>query len=586
MDLRLKNKGEEADMLGNDEREMENINDMVSTIEKEENRLLAIRRDANEEARNSSSRITLVFEVLILILLLLTLVVIYRNTAARDKAEARLRESEQLTRAIINNTSSPITIRDLDGKYVLINKPVTQLLHRNEEDIIGKSSYDFLPAAVADEAKHSDEQSIKEGKVVHAETVVPLPDGVHYFTVNRFPLFDDDKNVIALGTVSTDITSMKKAEEEIRSFNAELEKRVEEKTKEIVEREQQYRFLIENMREGIQVIGHDWRYIFVNESLVRQSKYSKEQLLDHTIMENYPGVEESELFAVLKKCMVERIPQTMESEFRFPDGSVEWFELSVQPVPEGIFILSMDITGRKKAELERLKIAEDLRRSNTELERFAYVASHDLQEPLRMVSSFLNLLEEEFGNKLDETAKNYIFYAVDGAARMKTLVNDLLQYSRIGNRKEAFVETDLNDTLQYAKNVLADELKKSEAKLSVAKMPTIVANKALVGQLFINLISNALKYHGAQPPVIDIGFTEEPEQYVFYVKDNGIGIDPKFFDKIFIIFQRLHTKEKYAGTGIGLAICKKIAEIHNGKIWVESKEGGGSTFYFSIAKKL
>jgi len=257
------------------------------------------------------------------------------------------------------------------------------------------------------------------------------------------------------------------------------------------------------------------------------------------------------------------------------------FDVQVQPRSAG------DILGNAIVDMKSnlQKSTSELTASNTELERFAYVASHDLQEPLRMVSSFLNLLEEEYVKDLDKTAKEYISYAVDGATRMKTLVNDLLQYSRIGTNKEEFTATDLNETMEYVIRVLGEDIKKNRAKVTVKPMPVIRANKTLMGQLFMNLIGNALKYHGDKQPEIEIGSVEERDKYILYVKDNGIGIDPKFFDKIFIIFQRLHSKAEYSGTGIGLAICKKIAEVHKGKIWVESEKGSGSTFYFSILKK-
>ncbi len=258
------------------------------------------------------------------------------------------------------------------------------------------------------------------------------------------------------------------------------------------------------------------------------------------------------------------------------------FDVPVQPRS------SEDILGNAivdmKANLQ--KSTSELTASNAELERFAYVASHDLQEPLRMVTSFLNLLEEEYGQDLSENAKEYIHYAVDGASRMKLLVNDLLQYSRVGANQEKFSMTDLNETIEYATRVLEDDIKKTNAKLKIQSLPAIWANKVLIGQLFINLLSNALKYNGDKIPEIEIGYAEEREQYIFYVRDNGIGIAPKFFDKIFIIFQRLHKKTEYSGTGIGLAICKKIVETHKGKIWVESAEGKGSKFYFTILKNI
>jgi len=229
------------------------------------------------------------------------------------------------------------------------------------------------------------------------------------------------------------------------------------------------------------------------------------------------------------------------------------------------------------------KSTTELKASNTELERFAYIASHDLQEPLRMVSSFLTLLETDYGNSLDEKAKEYIGYAVDGAGRMKVLVNDLLLYSRVGTNKEEMKATDMNEVMEYVMRLLAPDIKKNNAVIKFGTLPVIKANKTLIEQLFMNLVGNALKYHGEERPVIEIGYRSE-KNHVFYVKDNGIGIDPRFFEKIFIIFQRLHGKTDYPGTGIGLAICKKIADVHKGEIWVESQPGIGSTFFFSIPK--
>lgn len=270
-------------------------------------------------------------------------------------------------------------------------------------------------------------------------------------------------------------------------------------------------------------------------------------------------------------------------------------ELTVLPINQGgeefFCAFIRDISERKHSELllkqlnESLETrAAELLASNKELERFAYIASHDLQEPLRMVISFLSLLEEGMSGQLDETSREYLHFAVDGAERMKALIQALLQYSRVGINKEEFTATDLTEVMQYVSRVLEEDIKKHEAVITINPMPVIMANKTLITQLFVNMISNALKYHDGKDSKIEVGYTEEQEKYIFYVKDNGIGIDPKFFDKIFIIFQRLHSKSEYSGTGIGLAICKKIVEIHKGKIWIESEEGKGSTFYFSIPK--
>ncbi|CAN5891507.1 hypothetical protein BH11BAC7_BH11BAC7_06620 [soil metagenome] len=237
----------------------------------------------------------------------------------------------------------------------------------------------------------------------------------------------------------------------------------------------------------------------------------------------------------------------------------------------------------KNEDLE--KRASDLQASNTELERFAYVASHDLQEPLRMVSSFLLLLKKRYGGELDETADQYIHFATDGAERMKKLIHDLLEYSRVGVNTDDFTTIDLNQLLSYITIPFKDHFLADGAELKIGALPAIDGRKAQFIQLFQNLLSNAIKYKSREALKIEIGCVERTDHYEFFIRDNGLGIDEKFHEKIFVVFQRLHNRLEYAGTGIGLSICKKIVEGHGGKIWVESSQGKGSTFRFTIPYK-
>lgn len=230
------------------------------------------------------------------------------------------------------------------------------------------------------------------------------------------------------------------------------------------------------------------------------------------------------------------------------------------------------------------KRAEELASSNEQLEQFAYVASHDLQEPLRMVSSFLQLLQKKYNDQLDETAQKYISFAVDGADRMKTLIMDLLEYSRISSDKQEHTLINLNELMFKTLQILKEITDECGATLIVPDLPTVYGNASQLMRLLQNLISNALKYRSDLAPVIEIGVEEKNNVWQFSVKDNGIGIEAKYFEKIFIIFQRLHAKTEYSGTGIGLAICKKIIDLHGGQIWVESAPDKGSIFYFTISK--
>jgi signal transduction histidine kinase len=237
---------------------------------------------------------------------------------------------------------------------------------------------------------------------------------------------------------------------------------------------------------------------------------------------------------------------------------------------------------RKQAEEELRQIGAELARSNAELERFAYVVSHDLQEPLRSVSSMLQLLQQRYAGQLDAHADKFIQLAVEGASRMKTLINDLLTFSRVGTHDQPFKPTDCAAILRDALANLAVAIQESRAVITHDRLPTVMADGTQLTQLFQNLIGNAIKFRGEDAPVIHLGVGSKEGECLFVVRDNGIGLEAQHFERIFGVFQRLHMPREYAGTGIGLAVCKKIVERHGGRIWVESEPGRGSTFYFTL----
>ncbi len=228
------------------------------------------------------------------------------------------------------------------------------------------------------------------------------------------------------------------------------------------------------------------------------------------------------------------------------------------------------------------RYAQDLSRSNAELEQFAYVASHDLQEPLRMVASFTQLLAKRYQGRLDQDADEFIGFAVDGATRMQQLINDLLAYSRVGTRGKPPAPADLNEILGHAEANLHEAIKESSTVVTHEPLPQVDGDQSQLIQLFQNLLANAIKFRGQEPPRIHISAQPWEQGWRLAVQDNGIGIAPEHQERIFAIFQRLHPRDEYPGTGIGLAICKKIVERHGGRIWVESAPGQGATFYFNI----
>ena len=248
----------------------------------------------------------------------------------------------------------------------------------------------------------------------------------------------------------------------------------------------------------------------------------------------------------------------------------------------GMVLSVLDVTIQKQAQQQLQAYARDLQRSNEDLEQFAYVASHDLQEPLRMVVSYLGLLERRIGERLDADCRQFLNFAVDGGKRMQSLIHDLLAFSRVGSHARPFESADMTEVLRTALTNLQVVIEETSALVTSDALPSVTGDAGQLSQLLQNLISNAIKFRGAESPRIHLGAVHGDGEWIFSVQDNGIGIDPQFFDRIFVIFQRLHEREKYSGTGIGLAICKKIVHHHGGRIWVVSEPKKGATFYFTI----
>jgi PAS domain S-box-containing protein len=273
-----------------------------------------------------------------------------------------------------------------------------------------------------------------------------------------------------------------------------------------------------------------------------------------------------------------------------PDGNSVWLSVSGEPVFEdrkfrGYRGVGTDITERKRAQGVLRAAYDELARSNSELQQFAYVASHDLQEPLRMIGSYTQLLERRYGDKLDADAREFMGFVVDGATRMKQLIEDLLAYSRVGTRGKELRPVQAQAAFERALVNLRASIESADAQVTHDALPEVSADDTQLTQLFQNLIGNAIKFRKKDEPIrVHVGAQDAGAEWRFSVSDNGIGIEPQYYERIFMVFQRLHTREEYAGTGIGLAICKKVVDRHRGRIWVESALGKGSTFNFTLPK--
>ena len=394
----------------------------------------------------------------------------------------------------------------------------------------------------------------------------------------------------AIATLQEEIAERLRAEEEVHLLNAELEQHIIQRTAQLQRSETLFRGLLESAPDAIVITSGDGRIVLVNRQAEEMFGYQRHDLLDHPVEMLMP---ERFRDAHLKhRAHYAHDPQTrnmgggLELYGLRKDGSEFAVEISLSPLvsDEGMLVSSAirDVTERKQTEDALKRSAADLAHSNAELEQFAYVASHDLQEPLRAVAGCVQLLQQRYQGQLDARADELIAHAVDGSSRMQTLIRDLLAYARVSTRGRDLEPIDSATVLNEALSNLVTVLQESGGVVTHGPLPTVVADPTQLRQVFQNLIGNAIKYCGERPPEVHIEVEHRAGEWQFTMRDNGIGIDPQYFERIFGIFQRLHTRREYPGTGIGLALCKKIIERHGGRIWVVSQPEAGSTFCFTI----
>jgi PAS domain S-box-containing protein len=490
-----------------------------------------------------------------------------------------VQKSERKYRSLINNIPDVTWTADRDGRPVFVSPNIEKVYGYTPKEVYSAGSFIRLRRIHPDDAERV-EKAYKDffthGGDFDVEYRARKRDGEWIWLRDRaVGTYEKDGETYADGLFS-DITERKRADEALR-------------------RAMEFsRTVMNSMNDPISIIDvSDSRVVGCNTAFLREVGLSEAQALGLRCFELTHRRTEP-CCPPLDPCPLRETVATgryaVAEHLHFgANGEEIHVEVSTAPIFDEcgkvtrVVHASRDITERKRAEEALKGQAKELARSNAELEQFAYVASHDLQEPLRMVASYMQLLSRRYKGKLDADADEFIAFAVDGAGRMQRLINDLLLYSRVGSKGKEPQPTECEAVLRHALDNLQEAVRESGAQVDTSPMPAVMGDDVQLVQLFQNLIGNALKFRGEEPPRVEVQAEPQGEEWLFSVRDNGIGIESKDFERIFQIFQRLHDRESYPGTGIGLAVCKKIVERHGGRIWVESEPGEGTTFYFTLS---
>ena len=496
----------------------------------------------------------------------------------RTKELEKLVEDLKLKEYLLDSANDSIFLHDLEGNIIYVNDAAYKSRGYTKDELLGMNIGDLSPP----EFNEQIDQQIAEIKM-HGEFIFEAADlhkdgFIILVEIHSRAIKLDDKYFIL--SVVRDITEKKKAEAELKEAYATLKKS-----------EMQYKTLTENSIDFITRYDTDFKIIYSNKA-IKSIGLLREDLIGKTIDELWVEKDTVNLWRQsLQKALI-------TAEIQFLEFNLQGFEelriFSSYIIPEindrkikSLLVVTRDITKRKQTEETLKETILELKRSNEELERFAYVSSHDLQEPLRTIASFTQLLERRYKGKFDSDADEFMDYIVEAAIRMKEQIEGLLEYSRVSTKGKEFKLVDTNVILNQTIGTLNTSIKGSNTEITVEDLPTVMGDSDQLYRVFQNLISNSIKFRKCEEPAkihIEAFKDDENNEYVFSVQDNGIGIEPQYAERIFVIFQRLHTRNVYKGTGIGLSIVKKIIEHHGGHIWVESEFGKGSTFYFTLPK--
>jgi PAS domain S-box-containing protein len=487
----------------------------------------------------------------------------------RQLVEDSLRESEERYRMLLDGVRDyAIFMMDPRGRIVSWNAGAELIKGYSADEIIGQNFSCFFPL-----------EDVKQGK---PEEILRLTAATGRHEEQGMRLRKDGSRFLA----SLTFTALHDRTGKLRGFSEFSQDLTESK-----ESAAKYRGLLEAAPDAMVVVNQAGEIVLVNAQVEKHFGYRRDQLVGQKVKNIIPEGFAERLIADSTRSVADALAQQIgtgiELSGRRKDGSEFPIEIMLSPLEnaEGILVTAAirDISVRRESEEHLVKTVRELKRSNDELQQFAYVSSHDLQEPLRMVASFTQLLAKRYRGRLDSDADEFIAFAVDGCNRMQGLIQDLLAYSRAGTNGKTLREISSEDALNDALTNLRTTIGLSGAVVTHDSLPAVRTDETQLVQVFQNLVGNAIKYRRAEVPHIHISGTKNGgNECIFSVRDNGLGIDPQYFERIFILFQRLHGRDEFEGTGIGLAICKKIVERLGGRIWVESQPGEGSTFYFAL----
>ncbi|MDB6029489.1 MAG: sensory box protein [Verrucomicrobiales bacterium] len=556
---------------------MNQIREITNRMESEENRLLQSRNTVARQNFRNATGIVVVAGFASLLILSLTFTLLVRENLTRQKSEKAFQASEVRFRSLVENVRD-YAIFMLDPKGVIMTWNAGAERHKGyrAEEIIGKHFSIFYPPEDVEAGKPERELEVaaETGRVEDEGWRVRKNGTRFWANVVVTALRDKNGELLGFSKITRDMTERKQAEEKLR------------------ESQERTRLIVESAHDAFIGMDAGGKIIDWNRQAEIIFGYSSEEaigltLADAIIPVRYREAHRNGLQRFMETGQGPVLNKRIELSASRRNGEEFPVEITIVPIRwHGGFLFAAflrDVTERKQAEEQLKNTALELGRSNAELEQFAYVASHDLQEPLRAVSGCVQILQQRYKDSLDSKATDLIQHAVDGSLRMQTLIHDLLSYSRVSSKAQPLETVDSATALNSALLNLKSAVEESHAEVVFNGLPSVKADPVQLSQLFQNLVGNALKYRGEQNPKIRI--EAEPEnkhQWRFAIRDNGIGIEPQYYERIFRLFQRLHTRREYTGTGIGLALCKKIVERHGGSIWVESQPEKGSTFFFTL----